>query len=108
MEGIFNNKLKYYEYLSSKISHSISAHIIPFAQSDMVATFMEGIDPYLNNNIEGYILKIFDKYPEIIIENLCKEQSDKEILRDKLRKVSHKIAKEFNEDIKSYKRKVIT
>lgn len=70
IEGIVNNKLKYKERISSEINFEISATIIPFAQIEMVATFMEGIDPYLQNHIESYLAEIFDKYPETIVENI--------------------------------------
>jgi len=51
IEGIVNNKLKYKEQLSGEIDFKNTATIIPFAQREMVATFMEGIDPYLQNQM---------------------------------------------------------
>ena len=68
IEGIVNNKLKYKVRLSAEINFENNATIIPFAQREMVATFMEGIEPYLRDQIEGYLSEIFDKYPEIIVE----------------------------------------
>lgn len=67
---------------------------------------MEGIDPYLQNQIEGYLSKIFDKYPEIIVENIEKfDNNEKQRLKQKLKKVSNKIFKDYRENVTTYRRK---
>jgi hypothetical protein len=102
---IANNKLKYKERLSAGISFDNDATIIPFAQREMVVTFMEGIDPYLENHMEGYLSEIFDRYPEIIVENIGKFDDDKRrSLRKKLRTVSNKIFKDYQEHVGKYRR----
>lgn len=54
IEGIFQNKLKYgtkeYVQISDYEGDTTSA-TLPFAQSDMISTFMRGIDPQLENQI---------------------------------------------------------
>lgn len=106
IEGIVNNKLKYKERLYGEINFENTATIIPFAQGEMVATFMEGIDPYLQNQIEGYLSEIFDKYPEIIVENIEKfDDSEKQRLKQKLKEVSNKIFKDYQEHAVTYRRK---
>jgi len=106
IEGIVNNKLKYKERLSGEIDFENTATIIPFAQREMVATFMEGIDPYLQNQIEGYLSEIFDKYPEIIVENIVKfDDKEKQRLKKRLKEVSNKIFKDYQENIATYRRK---
>ena len=103
LEGIANSQLKYSEYKSAKIDFSVSAQIIPFAQREMVITFMEGIDPYLHDHMEGYLSKIFDKYPEIIAESITKTGNEKNMLRKKLKGVSNKIFKDYQEGVQSYR-----
>jgi len=106
IEGIVNDKLKYKERLYGEINFENTATIIPFAQREMVATFMEGIDPYLQNQIEGYLSEIFDKYPEIIVENIEKlDDSEKQRLKQKLKEVSNKIFKDYQEHAVTYRRK---
>lgn len=106
IEGVANNKLKYKERLSGEIKFENAATIISFAQREMVATFMEGIDPYLHEHIEGYLYKIFDKYPEIIVENIEKyNESEKQQLKEKLKKISNKIFKDYQEHVITYRRK---
>ncbi|MDR4508295.1 MAG: hypothetical protein MRJ65_08690 [Candidatus Brocadiaceae bacterium] len=104
IEGIANNKLKYVENNSSKIDFTVSASIIPFAQREMVTTFMEGINPYLNDHMEGYLSKLFDKYPEVIVENMAKTNIEKDILLNKLKEVSNKIFKDYQDNVQSYRR----
>ncbi|GAH76205.1 unnamed protein product, partial [marine sediment metagenome] len=105
IEGIVNNKLKYKEGVSGEINFENIATIIPFAQGEMVYTFMEGIDPYLQNEIEGYLSEIFDKYPEIIVENIEKfDESEKKRLNQKLKDLSNKIFKDYQKNVTSYRR----
>jgi len=106
IEGIANNKLKYREYISKKVDFKRSSSIIAFAQRKMVATFMEGIDPDLRGHIEGYLSGIFDKYPEIIAENIkILDDNEKRLLKGKLKGVSNKIFKDYQEHVQTYRRK---
>jgi len=106
MEGIVDNKLKYKKHGSAEINFQTGASIIAFAQREMVATFMEGVDPYLEKHIEGYLSEIFDKYPEIIVENMGKsDDNEKRLLKKKLKDVSSKIFKDYQQHIRAYVRK---
>jgi len=106
IEGIVDNRLKYKKGLSGEINFKNTATIIPFAQREMVTTFMEGIDPYLQNQIEGYLSEIFDKYPKIIVENIEKfDDSEKQQLKEKLRKISNEIFKDYQKHVTNCRRK---
>lgn len=106
IEGIVNNKLKYKKYLSAEINFKNAATIIPFAQGEMVATFMEGIDPYLQAQmIDGRLSEIFNRYPEIIVENIKEfNASEKSLLKQKLKNVSNRIFQEYKESMNNYER----
>ena len=70
----------------------------------MVATFMEGIDPNLQNQMEGYLSEIFNNYPEIIIDNIEKiDPDEKEDYKKKLIKISNEIFDHYLEQIKIFK-----
>lgn len=104
IEIIVNNKLKYKERLYEEINFENTAAIIPFAQKEMVATFMEGIDPNLQNQMEGYLSEIFNNYPEIIIDNIEKiDPDEKEDYKKKLIKISNEIFDHYLEQIKIFK-----
>jgi len=105
IEGIVDNKLKYKEGLSGEINFENAATIIPFAQGEMVETFMEGIDPHLKKITEDYLSKIFDKYPEIIVENIEKlDVNEKQQLKEKLKKLSNEIFEYYQKNVVIYKR----
>jgi len=108
IQGIINNKLKYKynEMPFENIDFENTAAVIPFAQGEMVTTFMEGIDPLLHNQIEDFLSKIFDKYPEVIVESIKKfDVSEKQQLKKKLKKVSNEIFKDYQKVMATHRRK---
>jgi hypothetical protein len=105
IEGIVNNKMKYRKRHSTEINFERSASVIAFAQKEMVATFMEGIDPYLENHMEGYLSEIFNAYPGIIAESIEKLTHDeKQLLKRKLKEVSNKIFDDFKKEVQTYRK----
>lgn len=61
VEIIIANKLKYRIEKETRIDATKTAAIIPFAQQELVATFMEGIDPQLKSTEESYLSEVFKK-----------------------------------------------
>lgn len=79
IEGIFNGVLKYKEEHDVKIDATRSATIVPFAQQEMVHSFLTGIDPELKRQIIGLIERITWVYPQVVdgsIAQLNQEQVD--------------------------------
>lgn len=104
IEAILENKLKYKQDNECKISLGNSAWIIPFAQSSMVATFMEGVDPNYNETMNGYLSELFDKYPDYITQGLTGvSDAEKKELVKKLRAISHDILKDFWKDMQVFR-----
>lgn len=105
IDGLINNKLKYVEKISGDVTVQNRATIIPFAQREMVNTFMEGTDPSLQTFIQGYLTEIFEKYPDIIIGNIEKLNDDeKKTLKEKLKKESKNILNNMEKDLSKIKR----
>jgi len=85
VEGIVNDKLKYESNISSKISFKNSAAIVPFAQHEMVSTFMEGVDPFYKKTEESYLSQIFNEYARIVVDSIKKyNDKEKKRLKEKL------------------------
>jgi len=106
VEGIVNNKLKYKynENSSGEISFENDATIIPFAQREMVYTFMEGVDPDLQRYMEYDLIQIFKEYPEIIVESIEKfDDKEKRALLKKLKQVSNKIFEDYKKNMAIYR-----
>jgi hypothetical protein len=87
-EGIANNILKYKINKDKDhfISQSNSALIIPFAQSEMVYSFMEGVNPNYNQVIIDLLTKTINDYPQIILDKLSiSEKKKKKIISEILK-----------------------
>lgn len=109
IEGILINKLKYKEFLSVDIGQETEASIIPFAQREMVDTFMEGIDPSYRNLEESYLTELFTEYTEIITGNMAKYNGkEKHKLKKKLQAIADEILKDHREKLDTYRKETYT
>lgn len=110
VEGKICGRLKYRLETARHIGFDdeggTTATVIPFAQSEMVHTFLRGIDPYLDGFSNRYLNEIFDKYPEIIVqtlfENMAIPDEEKERIKNKLQAVSSEIYDEYRRLVSSY------
>lgn len=82
IECVVNNKLKYRLDKKTIGSKHLTASIVPFAQSDMVYTFMQGIDPFLKKHTSDYLQRIFEEYPGLIIDVLSKTLGDAKVKKE--------------------------
>ncbi|PFH10969.1 hypothetical protein BCF11_3407 [Collimonas sp. PA-H2] len=65
--GRFNGFLRSRKNREQKINGKLSASILPFAQSEMVHTFMRGIDPSFFSAINTKLEQIFEDVPKAIL-----------------------------------------
>lgn len=103
-------KLRYTTEREAKVDTRQRGMIIPFAQSDMVFAFMEGIDPYYLFVIKSYVRKLFQSYTKVVIENLTEllKDPDDESPFDKnelnsLKSETDKLLQRFMADIDRYR-----
>lgn len=96
VDGAFDNVLKYIEEQNPSITFENTATIVPFAQQEMVCTFMEGIDPEYQNIVDGVISKLLDEYPNKLLERF---PNLSEIEKKKVLKELSKISIEMKDDI---------
>jgi hypothetical protein len=97
VDQVVNNHLKYKIINEAEISFEQPAWIIPFAQHEMVITFIEGVDPDFNNLLEGYLTEIFNEYPNVLVESLP------ELIGDKKKELVENLQKQGNEILSSLK-----
>ena len=90
IEGMANNVLKYKEDNYSKVDYENSAIIIPYAQQEMVRTFIDGISPLFNNLYNKLLKETVENYPKIIIEKVAPdlEHDQKDELLKEIKTVS--------------------
>jgi hypothetical protein len=106
VEGKIDNFLKHKkdEERCSEISFQNSAAIIPFAQSEMVHAFMQGVDPTYQSNIDADTRQICTTIPQILVDKIDSlDIEGKEILKDRIKEISESLKeiseKKFNEYI---------
>ncbi len=107
IEGLTNDflKYKYLENNSNSIQFDMGAAIMPFAQREMVHTFMEGIDPSLEREINNFLVTFFNRFPEIIVDSIGpKKKEMKEALKTKLNKISADTLKMYEQRMQKYRR----
>ena len=106
IEGKVDNYLRYKknEEKCTEISFQNSASIIPFAQSEMVSTFMTGSDPKYRNVIDAGIQQICISYPQVLVDDIdCLEKEEKEDLKNRLKKIGRKVFKEYIKELSNYR-----
>lgn len=106
VDGMTQGIVRYRVLGRATISHHTTASINPFAQREMVESFMEGIDPNCRMVIDAYWKKIIERYHREIIgalQNLT--DKDRTALETKLKLVGQNILKEFGDHLDGYQRK---
>ena len=106
VDGIAYEHIVYDVQEKSTVDFENRATIIPFAQSEMVYTFMSGIDPDYEENIENFISEVINEYPKLIIENLVNlDQEEKKKIEKKYKKIGKKKFEEIVDKLGSIKEK---
>lgn len=88
IEGIINGRLKIIENNPTVIGPvsgdtTATSAIKPFAQQDMVNSFMKGIDPFLENKTYEILHTIMTNFPDVIEQKITSilNQQDKAIIK---------------------------
>lgn len=104
VELIVNNRLKYKTGQKINIGFDNAASIVPFAQREMVDTFMQGIDPFYHNHLDGYLTGLFKKYPDHIVSAIVDiNDKEKKELTIKLQTVSDQLLEDFKKETEAYR-----
>lgn len=105
IEGIIEGRLKHriIPDKSYKIKNGNDCIIIPFAQEEMVQTFMNGMHPSVGDMISNYLQQIFNRLPDIIDLNEPEISSDiSERVKSKLKSDSSILLKKFFQSLKEH------
>ncbi len=105
LEGIAHDKLKYKRLRTTRIGFNNRAAIIPFAQREMVDTFMQGADPFYLNVEDGFLNDIFDRYAAAISRNLQKYTlEEQEKLKENLVSAGKNILTDFKTKLENHRK----
>jgi hypothetical protein len=109
IEGISNNILKFKKDRIISIDFSNTASVVPFAQSEMVYTFMEGIDPAYQNLFEKNVGLLLNMYSEMFVDFLKKNTTlDDKIIKKQLLDKNDQIIEKFINNLTKYRRQNYT
>lgn len=105
VQGVVGNKLKFKPHKTASISFSNGAFITPFAQDEMVHTFMQGVDPLYEHFLIGSMNEIVKKHFFDPIEKAAQidNEAKKEMVQ-KLRDIQAVAIKELREKLVQHKR----
>ncbi len=89
VEFILDGVLKYKIDQEKIIGEKLKSSIVAFAQRDVVATFMDGIDPDRQGVERGFLEQLFKEYEDRVIKDLeGLDKGEKEDIRKKLKDIS--------------------
>jgi len=98
IRSVLDNKIIMSKIEENKISPEVSrAIIIPFAQSDMVRNFMNGVSPNYRDWIKDYVKIIYDELNAMLLDNLNINESDKKSIEEKLNEIGQNQYEKFLE-----------
>ena len=105
VQGVVGNKLKFKPYKTASISFFSGASITPFAQEEMVHTFMQGVDPVYENFVLASMNDIVKKHYFDPIEQAVQitDENKKELVKN-LRNIQAAAIKEIREKLGQHKR----
>lgn len=104
VEILLNKHLKYFHLGDCIISEEVPSYIKPFAQSEMVYSFMEGIDPTFDKVFKGYAKGMLENYGEQVIEFLESDNSQlSDELKKRIRSEAGKFHAAFEKDCQDYR-----
>lgn len=94
IEAIYDGVLKYKDHEDVKIDATNEAVIVPFAQQEMVHSFITGIEPELKKEIRQMFDKLANVYPDITSTILGTAISTTQ--RDEIHDAGKRMVDEFN------------
>ncbi|KAF5031585.1 hypothetical protein DSECCO2_626210 [anaerobic digester metagenome] len=109
-DGMLFDKLLYREDTTHKrqINLETSASIVPFAQDDMILTFMTGINPQLGKSIKMDVKSVFEKCSKMLLslDTIQKlDDSTKNKLKTEIQEKNDKIVNSYGKELEKYQQK---
>ncbi len=102
-DSLIQSKLKYQKEIAS-INRETGGIIAPFAQREMVDTFIQGISPKFERTIDEMFSRFFSEYPKIILALIKNLEDDmKNSIGQKIEKISRDKYVIYKKDFEKFK-----
>lgn len=111
IDGKIANQVKMSKITHDEIGAESNAGIYPFAQSEMVYSFLEGIDPEMETLSNNYLYETFHELSDIFIEQLepvIKDGVNKEDLKSSIKSEFINVFDRYRETIESFRKREFT
>lgn len=103
IECVFDGKLKYRKNLDKSYQNQPDSIIIPFAQEEMVFTFVTGIDPGLNSMLMYFLSETLKQYSETVLKMMAAHHLETDSLKPELDKLTQTLVQRFTDQAKEYR-----
>ncbi|MBI2929061.1 MAG: hypothetical protein HYY24_25640 [Verrucomicrobia bacterium] len=106
--GVIENRLRYRLQRHLRIGIDASASILPFAQSEVVAGLIDGMDPGMESLLKKFHDEVFANYPVVLLDHIpnLSDSAKADALR-KAKAASGQILKKFREEFEHFRRKTL-
>jgi hypothetical protein len=100
-ECVVGQKIKYRVNLAKSCNNFYGARIIPFAQEDMVFTFVEGIDPGFDQFSVGAIQGTLEQYFNAMIQ--ASPVQNRTLIQEHMNELTQRLLQEFMAKTRQYR-----
>lgn len=103
LDAVVCGKLKLLKVQYNQVDREQRSIIMPFAQHEMVNTFVEGIDPKYKSALQSFFGELLTKYPEAILAAIPEIQdAKKQELHKKLGQIAQSALADFTKKNNQY------
>ena len=108
VEGIIENKLRFQARRDVQIGGKTDAFIIPFAQSEVVRSFIDGMDASLKRLLNKFLDEVFANYPSVLLNNIPQLTTSAKLkASDKTKNISRKILNQFRSEFERFRQNTL-
>ena len=108
VEDVIEDKLRFSKGRHVQIGRGCSSSITPFAQSEVVKSFIDGIDPGLERLFNKFLDEVFANYPTVLLKHVPGLTTPaKTVAVRKTKVASEQILKKFREEFDKFRRKTL-
>lgn len=104
IELVIDDKLKFLPMQNLAIDHTNDSFVEPFAQEDMVRTFMRGVSPDYEQVVDEFIDNVLDDYPDKVADKLNGLITDeqKKDIAEQLKEVGKSYLEDFRQKMSEW------
>jgi hypothetical protein len=101
IECVVNDKLKFLIVSNWTVGNQSDVFISPFAQGEMVRTFVDGVSPNYQKIVDTYLQKLLDSYPGSVADKLSGliKEKQKTSLENQLKEIGKELFLDFKNQI---------